>query len=124
VLSACADGYQNCDAQDANGCECAGTGCCAGGCQTQHSNGVGQSFFDCVAAGTHTVAQATAACAAFTGDASQCHASTPCGSAVCSDGSTTACDCGFYGGLDNGKVSSARAGSCSCNARGSDPTWN
>src|SRR5262249_46624311 len=59
VLSACADGYQNCDAQEANGCECQGNACCSGGaCQVRHANGLGQSFFDCTALGTHDQTQA------------------------------------------------------------------
>jgi hypothetical protein len=53
---ACVAGFQNCgtplapDADD--GCECAGTGCCGSGCQTQHHSGslIGSGFsdfFDC-----------------------------------------------------------------------------
>jgi len=33
---------------------CAGTGCCADGCQPAHANGLGQAYYDCSALGTHT----------------------------------------------------------------------
>ncbi len=64
--STCVAGRMNCARPAApsvdDGCECAGTACCAGNtCQTQHTNGVGNTFFDCVALGTHNLAQATAA---------------------------------------------------------------
>jgi len=41
-----------------NGCECATPGCCPGAlCQNTHANGVGDSFYDCVAVGTHDLAR-------------------------------------------------------------------
>jgi hypothetical protein len=129
VLSACNEGYQDCDGQNADGCECKGSGCCGGGtCQVQHSNGVGQSFFDCVPLGTYDQTQATSACVAFTGDATLCHATTSCSGsgnvAVCSDGSTSACNCWIYGGISAGHVNTGLPGNCSCKAQGSTPTWN
>jgi hypothetical protein len=51
---------------DTDGCECAAPGCCSGACQVVHSNGAGQSFYDCVAASTFNQTQATEACVAFT----------------------------------------------------------
>jgi hypothetical protein len=68
-------------APDLDGCECATPGCCAGppaGCQTTHSNGEGQSFYDCNALNTVNVNQALAACAAYA--AAQGHPSTWCAS--------------------------------------------
>jgi hypothetical protein len=94
-----------------------------GACQIMHSNGVGQSFYDCVAAGTHNQTQATEACAAFTGDASQCHSmSCGSGSAVCSDGSGDACDCWIYSGDSAGRVKHNSVGSCGCQSD-SSTTW-
>jgi hypothetical protein len=55
---------------------CPGTGCCGPGgtqCQTQHSNGVGQNYYDCASLATpgdpstYTPAMAQEARAAFTG---------------------------------------------------------
>jgi hypothetical protein len=127
VLAGCDPGFINCDGNDANGCECAGIGCCGGGaCQQSHANGLGQKWFDCVATGTYNATQALAACAAFTGDASQCHALT-CSTgdlAVCSDGSSAACDCWIYSGGSIGRVKTSGAGSCGCNTHGNAPTWN
>jgi len=128
TLSKCDAGFQNCDGQNANGCECKGTGCCANGaCQTAHDDGVGQTFYDCVATGTYDQTQATEACAAFTGDASQCHVSTTCASgatAVCSAGSATACDCWIFAGTGVGKVKTNGAGSCTCHANGNPGSWD
>jgi hypothetical protein len=120
----CATGFSDCDGASANGCECAGSSCCAGGtCQVKHDNGVGQSFLDCSALKTYDENQAMEACTAFTGDASQCHAISCGGStAVCSDGSTVACDCWMYS--DNkGKVKRNAAGSCSCTGNSNTATW-
>jgi hypothetical protein len=131
MLTRCAAGFQNCDGLTANGCECAGTGCCANGaCQDMHNNGIGQTFTDCVAPGTYNQTQATEACAAFTGDASQCHVSTTCSSgvsAVCSDGNPSACNCWVFsgsGGNVAGKVRTNSQGSCDCSVHNSSPGWN
>lgn len=74
----CSSGYADCDktAPDTNGCECATPGCCSTQCQTVHSNGVGQSFYDCNPMGTHTLATAIEACVAYAqtvgGNANDC----------------------------------------------------
>src|SRR4029077_16839896 len=46
--------YSDCDAKASTGCECPGTdlggtagGCCAGKCQTAHTDGFGHAFYDC-----------------------------------------------------------------------------
>jgi hypothetical protein len=45
---------------------CAGTGCCGGGaCQPAHANGLGQSYYDCAALGTWTLASARLAAGAW-----------------------------------------------------------
>ena len=131
---ACHAGRADCKtAPDTNGCECATPGCCGMACQTVHSNGVGQSFYDCVAQGTYSPTQAQAACTAFTGNGGQCAASTTnclvvvasvlavCGSA------SGKCYCWDYGGtqMGVGTVQTATVASCSavCSA-GGDPPWN
>jgi hypothetical protein len=75
-------GYSNCNTTGSNatGCECHTTQCCVGGaasstgapgatCETVHSDGatavgLGQTWADCTALGTHTAGEATAACLA------------------------------------------------------------
>ncbi len=126
VLAGCKPGFANCDGQGTNGCECAGTSCCAGACENAHSNGLGQSYYDCTAPGTYNAQQALEACAAFTGDASQCHAVT-CSTgdlAACSDGSPSACDCWIYSGSLTSRVKTGSKGSCSCSSHPNLPTWN
>jgi hypothetical protein len=128
VLTGCNAGTVNCDGQASNGCECAGNGCCAGNtCQTNHMNGVGQTFDDCQPLDTYDVTQATEACTAFTGDASQCHPSATCGIgqlAVCSDGSSNACDCWIYSGTAMGKVRTGSVGFCNCSTKPNLASWN
>ncbi len=65
---ACNSGRADCNAATApntDGCECetdaAAPGCCSGGCQTKHSNGAGQYFYDCAALGTYNLTQANKA---------------------------------------------------------------
>jgi hypothetical protein len=119
------------------GCECATPGCCGTNCMTTHSNGIGQTFPDCVAQGTYSQTQAQAACKAFTGDAAQCTSSTTtCGllglagsvQSVCGSASGK-CYCwdhgGTYGGGGIGTVQTANVSSCSAVCPTStDPAWN
>jgi hypothetical protein len=48
-----------------DGCECATPACCAGFCQTIHTNGFGQTFFDCVILGEYDENQASKAAKAY-----------------------------------------------------------
>jgi hypothetical protein len=63
----CAAGHSNCNASspDTDGCECATPGCCGTGCETTHTDGVGQAYFDCNPRATYTEAAAFAACTAY-----------------------------------------------------------
>jgi hypothetical protein len=64
----CNAGASDCNkgtAPDVDGCECATPGCCGSGCQTVHSNGWGQSFYDCNPLNTFTSANAIEACTAY-----------------------------------------------------------
>jgi hypothetical protein len=73
VVKSCNAGYFDCDAKSATGCECPGVdfgdgmnGCCASGkCQPVHSNGMGNTFFDCTPIGTYTDTLAFAAAKAY-----------------------------------------------------------
>jgi hypothetical protein len=132
----CTSGWSNCNsaAPDTNGCECNTPGCCGNLCQFTHDNGVGNPSYDCVTPGTWTQAQATSACTAYTGDASQC-LQVSCQSAsegplICSNGDATKnCVCWSYGGNDIGHVFNGGGfpgpmlQNCFCPAT-TDPTWN
>lgn len=125
----CASGYQDCNAAEVpnlDGCECHVPGatqaqCCLGSgtCPVAHDNGLNQTsskFFDCQVAGQLTLALATDACAAFTGDAGQCSqevCESPDGSAdgdlvICSSGSATDCVCWTYQGANAGYLHDAQ----------------
>lgn len=131
---ACEPGHTDCNssvAPDTDGCECATPTCCGTGCQTAHSNGTGQTFYDCNALGTINQAQAQAACTAYTGSASACSPFTGvCGafgqessSSICGSVGGT-CECWEYAGTEGARVtavSGARYGFC---AGATDPTWN
>ena len=133
----CNAGRQDCNASkapDTDGCECAGTACCSGKCQTAHSNGKGNSFYDCSAAGTHNQGQAAEACASLAGS-SACRSSTApcnclliiCGSqaqSVCGS-SGGKCYCWQYAGPNAGTVQESSGSNCaaSCGAS-SDSAWN
>jgi len=55
------------------GASCPISACCpGGGCPTAHSNGLGQTYYDCSPQGTYDQAHALEACAAATGDPTQC----------------------------------------------------
>ncbi len=135
TVAACAAGWFDCDAKPADGCECAGTdlgdgahGCCAGGCQTQHNDGFGHAFYDCIAAGTYSEALARDAAHAY--DA----AVTPFGN-TCPNGTTkvicamssSACTCWAYADSANAGSAVGRArqnttsSTCYCPTSGDQP---
>jgi len=136
----CGSGFQDCNAaneHNTDGCECAGTACCSGGtCQTAHSNGVGETFYDCIASGVYDINQATEACFAFTGNAQYCMPGgyytctdmndAGLGDMLCSDTSPTACDCWGFSGAIQGHVSHGAAMmGCACPyPTNIYPSWN
>jgi hypothetical protein len=99
---ACNAGRQDCNASqapDTDGCECAGTGCCSDKCQTAHSNGNGQTFYDCTTAKTYNQTQAGEACAALMGSSGACSAkSVGCNCLFLSCRSQAQSVCGSSGG--------------------------
>jgi Collagen triple helix repeat (20 copies) len=62
--AACTLGFNDCDLNVTNGCECVG-GCAGSACATVHSNGVGQTYTDAFPLGTYTSATATEAATAY-----------------------------------------------------------
>ena len=133
---ACSAGRADCNAGVApnlDGCECATSTCCGSSCQTAHSNGVGQSFYDCVSPSTYNQTQAQEACQAL-GPGQQCYAQ-DCSAAtdggtsqvVCSDTvpatSQAACVCWAYTGALAGRVHAAQSSACVCPGP-SDPIWD
>lgn len=134
----CNTGLSDCNAAtapDTDGCECATPGCCNGGCQTTHTNGVGDSFYDCNPVGTYSVGEARAACEAFTGSSGQCSGSSLCcalnlvglcvgttSESICGSVQGT-CFCWQYSGNAPGTVQTVN-GKCtaSCGST-SDPAW-
>ena len=139
----CNTGLIDCNAgtpPDSDGCECATSpanpACCNGACQTVHSNGVGQSFFDCNPPKTFTAAQAQEACERYAG-VGACSSSQVCCAiglgGLCLLGSTATsvcgaaqgqCRCWQWGGPAPGTVQTV-SGKCTaaCGAT-SDPAWN
>jgi hypothetical protein len=87
-----------------------------------HSNGLGQAFYDCTPLGTRNMAEATSACIAYTGKASECVNNPPtCTTgSVCSSGAAM-CACWRYMGPPAGHVTNP-APACACPS-GMDPTW-
>jgi hypothetical protein len=92
-------------------------------CETTHSDGVGQSYYDCNPLKTYNSTTALEACGAFAGSESKCSSYT-CGSdtVICSDGAAT-CDCWQYSGSHAGQVDVNSNTTCYCPIAG-DPTWN
>lgn len=120
----CNSGFFNCDGNAANGCECAGTGCCGSSCQTIHSNGLGQNFFDCAPLGTYNVTQAMEACQAYIAvnpTAGTCTTFICSGSSELIVGTTSSTNCASwaYSGSNVGHVFQG----CNFCPSASDPIW-
>ena len=122
---------------DAGRCGCSGSACAV------HSNGVGQTFEDCVPSGTYDATQALRACAAFAGGSASCtiQSCSPggpgpdegvpgsggpnravTGQAACSAGAL-ACDCWTFSGENAGLVQSTKSTKCDPCAKGAD-VWD
>lgn len=130
----CNAGRADCNAAtgtNTDGCECATPGCCSGGCQTTHSNGLGQNFYDCVALGTINATQAASARAAWAATQS----GVTNGAGLCQTGSDksdcltarTATSCATWcydptSSLYGGKVVLNTTSTCICPTSG--VTWN
>jgi hypothetical protein len=108
--------------------------CTAGGKACHgHSNGLGQTFYDCNPLGTYDEGQAVKACAAATGSPSLCYPTTSgrCSlfnsstvTVICSVGIiTSACSCWEWT-VTPGSVSTSAVGACPVCPTSSSPTWN
>jgi len=119
----CQSGHSDCNAgvgQNTDGCECTTPGCCTNACQTTHSNGVGQSFYDCNATSTFSLTTALEACTAYAvsvgGTAASCKDGFTCTGSkppfqVCFVTGSGSCSnfCWGYSGTQGGNVYT-----CSC----------
>jgi hypothetical protein len=118
-------GAADCDGNPANGCECSTLGCCAGACQNQHVNGLGQFFYDCVPLGTYDTTQGTKAATAWPTVgmifAANCNGPGQ-NEAICKQG-VASCACWGYTGSNQGHVHLSATMTCSC-AAVNDPSWN
>jgi hypothetical protein len=112
-------------APNADGCECAGNVCCSGGtCPTAHSDGLGGTYYDCIAIGAYSQQLATDACnghvsSGGTGPCTDfmCGGAGQGGYLVCDNGGVAPCNCWKYtaGNLGNlGKVNT----NCACSQTG------
>lgn len=124
----CKMGYSNCDASppDLGGCECATPMCCGASCATDHTNGVGQSFYDCVAKGTYDQQQALKACTAYTGNQFACSMASCIsdgGDMVVCGAINNSCVCWDYVGATVSHVYKSGSSTCFCPST-IDPTWN
>ena len=134
--TACAVDHVNCNmvGADTNGCECVGDACCASGCQVTHTDGLGESFYDCVAASTYTAAEAMAACLAHTGDVSTCatfqcqpqSGNTVTDGVVCDqNGIGDSCNCWDFNAAGHTGIAAGSIDSgCLCPYPGETPQWN
>ena len=139
MYTGCQAGWHDCNsaAPNANGCECQSPGCCGdGGCEPQHDNGVGQSYYDCTPVGVYSSSLALKACVAYTDAAAQC-VGYPCadpdsGPIICSSGALNKfCMCWSYAGSNVGLVDNAgenpgtNGAHCFCpSASVGDTPWN
>ena len=124
----CKTGYSNCDAAppDLGGCECATPTCCGSSCATDHVNGVGNDFFDCIAKATYNQTQALKACTAYTGNQFSCMQASCLGDGgdmvVCGTFNNS-CVCWDYVGSSVSHVYKSGSTTCFCPST-NDPTWN
>ena len=135
----CNAGLSDCNAatgRDTDGCECKTPGCCGSQCQQTHSNGIGESFFDCDKPGTIDAAHAKEACEAYAGPG-QCSNSALCCAVglggICLLGSTAMSECGSvqgqcfcwqYAGPFPGTVQAVKGKCTAACGASSDTPWN
>jgi len=127
LYQSCKMGWSNCDMSppDLDGCECNTPSCCNGKCQTTHTNGIGQNYYDCVAQNTYNLVQGVEACAAYTGNQNACSMYTcqnPKDSLVCGS-LNMKCACWDYNGVSSGHAYLSNNNTCYCPGS-MDPTWN
>ena len=128
MYQSCQMGWSNCDktAPDLAGCECNTPGCCMSACETTHTNGLNQNFYDCVAQGTYNQTQAAKACTAYTGNQFACSMFTCAGDGgnlvICGTAGGR-CACWAYVGTQQGRLYQSPDATCFCPG-GNNPSWN
>jgi hypothetical protein len=133
--SGCPPGRADCNRTPPNldGCECPTTTCCSGGCQPQHTNGLGlgQTYYEaCVALGTpgndstYSSTLANDAAYAWT-DGSGMPAAQTCGPSQCVF-RKSASECAVWCYTKNlaGKVLKSGVNACTCPMVTTTMTWN
>ena len=139
--SVCEPGWSNCDQPQApdpdDGCEAHSPGCCGTLPEKMHTNGLGQSFYDCVLPNTYNATQAKEAAQAFNSNGSpserdsfDSNNSNNTASGICiADPNNTICVCWTYAPTGSwtagiGEVSKSTDTTCT-NAIGAGlPMWN
>jgi hypothetical protein len=112
---------------------CSTAGCCGTSCKVSHSNGTGQTYYDCNATGTYNQTTATEACAAYTGSSSACTVQQTALNPVCpginamcgTSGGT--CHCWLYTALYLGRQGTVQTPATGCTvgcSLSTDPSWN
>jgi hypothetical protein len=126
----CAGASSNCDGDPSNGCECSTPSCCGAACQTSHSNGLGQRYYDCNPLGipgnpsTYKLSMAQAALMAWPVTGTDGIISCGVGLSAVYREDASSCAVWVYTGALAGYVRlSTGASSCSCPTT-SDRTWN
>jgi hypothetical protein len=129
----CSANHSDCNgASGANtdGCECNTPGCCSSACQTSHSNGVGNTFYDCNAPKTFDTVSAMEACTAWAqangGTAANCSDGWKCnnqGPSMVCYGNTSGKSCQDYCWGYSGSQAGALY-ACSCPNQALSQTWN
>jgi len=126
----CASTGSVCGATGAKVC-CAGSACCgSGACQTVHSNGLGQSTYDCNPLGTYTEAAATAAANAWSATGNTyVGGELQCETASCVGRQTTSnCAVWCWDNPVRGRVRASGSVQCLCpkslDSTSVSPTWN
>jgi hypothetical protein len=117
----CATNRVDCSGPNTTDCECEGNGCCSGKCQNKHSNGTGQSYYDCVALGTYNQEQAIKACEAYGGAGSCFGGNCSQGAIVCGGDD---CVCWGYSNQIAGKWYNGNGKGCWCPVSTDLTTWN
>ncbi len=122
----CNSGSSDCNSgqsPDTDGCECNTPSCCGSSCQTTHSNGIGQSYYDCVAQGTYNSTQANEACTAYASGCQTFSCTGPGSNMVVCVTANGNCVCWNFSGSNVGHVHQSGSTTCNC-PTGSDPSWN
>jgi hypothetical protein len=96
---------------------------CGGACQTIHSNGLGQNYFDCNPLGTYNATTATEAATAFSPTATITQVTCSGSNGVVLAQTATSCAAWDFSGNVVGHVNLSSSSACFCPTSG-DPGWN